>query len=136
MTHQATAAAARHAAYIKRLRTSMRRALQATKARETKRAAKGRPAVAVTVTLDQIMAKLEANAYACALTGLEFWNDDADQFGPTMPSIDLISCDGSYDDANTRVVVYGITACRGRGSDDDLYHIAEALLARKRSRRG
>ena len=82
----------------------------------------------VTITLDQVLAKLKANDYRCALTGLEFWMDEADQYGPSMPSLDRSDPDGDYSDANVRVVLYGVNALRGRGSAADMYRIAAALM--------
>jgi len=76
------------------------------------------------------MTKLRNSNYCCALTGLPFWTDDADRFGPTMPSLDRIDCDGDYSDANVRVVLLGVNSLRGRGSETDMFRIAEALTAR------
>ncbi len=91
----------------------MRRAIGDAKIREQKKAAKGKRPAAVTITLDQVMAKLKAEDYRCALTGLEFWMDEADQYGPSMPSIDRIDPDGDYSDNNVRVVLYGANGLRG-----------------------
>lgn len=114
--------------YLARLRSSMRRAIGDAKIREQNKAAKGGRSAAVTITLDRVMAKLAVNNYCCALTGLEFWLDEADRYGPNMPSIDRIDPDGEYSDANVRVVLYGVNGLRGRGSDADIYRIAAALI--------
>ncbi|HTV46231.1 MAG TPA: hypothetical protein VMF05_13040 [Stellaceae bacterium] len=123
-----------HPDYLARLRTSMRRAIGDAKIREQTKVAKGGRSAAVTITLDQVMTKLKADNYCCALTGLEFWTDDADRYGPTMPSLDRIDPDGDYSDGNIRVVLYGVNGLRGRGSDADMYRIAAALIHRERRR--
>ena len=69
-----------------RLRSSMRGAINFAARRQAIKATKGRSTVNVTVTLQQLMTKLRNSNYCCALTGLPFWTDDADRFGPTMPS--------------------------------------------------
>ena len=113
-----------------RLRASMRGAINFAIRRQAIKAAKGRNTVNVTVTVEQLMTKLRNSNYCCALTGLPFWTDDADRFGPTMPSLDRIDCDGDYSDANVRVVLLGVNSLRGRGSETDMFRIAEALTAR------
>jgi hypothetical protein len=110
-----------------RLRKSMGTAIRDARSREAKKAARGLKAANVSVTLDQIMAKLRDNNYRCAVSGLSFWNDDADRYGPTMPSIDRIDPSGDYSDDNTRVVLYGVNSLRGRGSDADMIRIAKAI---------
>lgn len=118
-----------------RLRASMRGAINFAARRQAVKAAKGRPVVKVTVTVEQLMQKLRQNNYCCALTGLPFWTDDADRFGPTMPSLDRINCDGDYSDRNVRVVLLGVNSLRGRGSDADMYRVAKALAAKSPLRR-
>jgi hypothetical protein len=108
----------------------MRSAIRDARSREAKKAAKGKIPALVTVTLDQIMAKLQHNDYRCAVSGLPFWQDDADQYGPTMPSIDRIDPSGDYSDGNTRVILYGVNALRGRGSEADMIRIATAIVDR------
>jgi hypothetical protein len=115
---------------LARLRRSMRSAIRDARSREAKKAAKGLTPAQVTVTLDQIMAKLKQNDYRCAVSGLPFWQDDADRYGPTMPSIDRIDPSGNYSDCNTRVTLYGVNALRGRGSDADMIRIAKAIAER------
>jgi hypothetical protein len=117
--------------YIARLHQSMAGALRFAQIREARKAAKGRPSVAVTVKLEQLMEKLRANEYRCALTGLEFYSDAGGSYGPTRPSIDRIVPKGDYSDENTRVVLFGINGLRGEGSDADMYRIAEALCRRR-----
>jgi hypothetical protein len=111
----------------RKLRGSLRCAINDARRREAKKA---EPAE-VDLTLDQMMAKLARSDFRCALTGLPFWFDDADRFGPSCPSIDRIEPDGPYNDRNTRVVLLGVNSGRGRGSDADMYRIAGALLAHR-----
>ena len=116
-------------AYVRRLRASMRGAIAFARRRQEKRAAQGKPVVAVTVTLDELMAKLAAHDYCCAISGLPFYTDDADRFGPSCPSLDRINADGDYSNENVRVVYLGINGLRGRGSDADVLRIARAIVA-------
>jgi len=108
----------------------MRSAISLARARQTKRAAQGKPAVAVTITLDELMAKLAKHGYCCAISGLPFYEDAADRFGPSCPSLDRIDVDGAYSNENLRVVYLGINSLRGRGSDADVLRIARAIVAK------
>jgi len=101
--------------------------IRTAKQRQKKAAEKGKPTVAVELTAAQLRAKLAVNNYRCALTGLKFWDDDGGSYGPTWPSLDRIVHRGPYNDENTRVVLLGINALRGEGSDKDEYRIAKAL---------
>ncbi|EDZ98948.1 hypothetical protein BH160DRAFT_5745 [Burkholderia sp. H160] len=120
------------AEYIRHLRVSMRGAISLARARQAKRAAEGKRAVAVTVTVAELMTKLAAQDYRCAISGLPFYTDDADRFGPACPSLDRINADGDYSDENVRVVYLGINSLRGRGSDADVLRIASAIVANER----
>ena len=102
-------------------------ALRFARRREEKKRAEGRPFVAVTVTLEELMEKLRANEYRCALSGLEFYSGGGGSYGPTRPSIDRIVPKGDYSNENTRVLLIGVNGLRGEGSDADVYRIAEAL---------
>jgi hypothetical protein len=88
----------------RKLTASISSSIGNARRRQERLAAKGRSPVAVTITVEQLMAKLRANNYRCAATGLPFWQDDADRFGPSCPSIDRLDVDGPYSDENTRVV--------------------------------
>ncbi|MGF6538914.1 hypothetical protein [Paraburkholderia youngii] len=121
------------AEYIRHLRVSMRGAIGLARARQAKRAAEGKRAVAVTVTVAELMTKLAAQDYRCAISGLPFYVDDADRFGPACPSLDRIDQDGDYSDANLRIVYLGINSLRGRGSDADVFRIARAIVGRART---
>jgi hypothetical protein len=79
------------------------------------------------------MTKLAAQDYRCAISGLPFYVDDADRFGPACPSLDRIDQDGDYSDANLRIVYLGINSLRGRGSDADVLRIARAIVGRART---
>ena len=94
--------------------------------RELKKGAKGGHCANVTVTIDQVMAKLEANNWCCAVSGLPFWSC-GQKFGPTIPSIDRIDPNGDYSDCNIRITLLGVNALRGCGSDADMRRIAAAI---------
>lgn len=119
------------ATYIARLRRSMAGAINLARRRQALRAAQGRPAVAVTVTLEELMAKLGENGYRCAVTGLPFYEDEAaGSFGPSRPSLDRIETGGDYSAGNVRVVYLGVNSLRGCGSDADMLRIARAIVKR------
>src|SRR5690348_2224379 len=103
--------------YRAKLTQSMRGAIRFAQRRQAAKAVKGYLTVAVSVTLDQLMEKLRADDYRCALTGLEFYVDDGGSYGPTRPSIDRINPKGPYSNKNTRVVLLGVNGLRGEGSD-------------------
>src|SRR5690242_16790405 len=87
--------------YIRKLKTWCRsRAIPLAVRREAKKAAKGKRAALITVTPEQLLRKLVAGDYRCALTGLEFWTDDGGSFGPTCPSLDRLTPKGDYSDEN------------------------------------
>jgi hypothetical protein len=88
-------------------RSWTRSAISAAKKRQV---ALGERGVAITITSDELMAKLRAANYRCASSGVEFRRDPFGSFGPTLPSIDRIDPDGPYSDNNTRVVCL---RCRG-----------------------
>jgi hypothetical protein len=106
-------------------------AVNLTRRRQALRAEQGRPAVVVTVTVDELMAKLAENGYCCALTGLPFYEDESGgSFGPSRPSLDRIETDGDYSADNVRVVYRGVNGLRGCGSDADVLRIARAIVER------
>jgi hypothetical protein len=118
--------------YVGKLEKWCPDAIALAKRREAERANKGKPPATITLTVDQLLVKLKANDYRCALTGLEFWTDDGGSYGPTCPSIDRIYAKGDYTDENTRIVLLGVNSMRGEGSDADLYRIAKSLIQHDR----
>jgi hypothetical protein len=131
VTRRAAAHQAGRTAYLHKLRISMRGAIALARMRQAKRAADGRTAVAVTVKVDELMAKLAENNYCCAVSGLPFYADESNgSFGPSRPSLDRIDADGEYSAENVRVVYLGINGLRGRGSDADVLRIAQAIVAK------
>jgi hypothetical protein len=124
--------AVKRLAYIDALRKSMARAIALARRRQAERAAQGKPAAAVTVTVEELMAKLAENGYRCAVTGLPFYVDDAvGSFGPSRPSLDRIEVGGDYSARNVRVVYLGVNSLRGCGSDADMRRIARAIVDRE-----
>jgi hypothetical protein len=87
--------------------------------------------VAVTVTIGELMAKLAAQNFSCAITGLPFYVDDATKsFGPSRPSLDRIKVGGDYSAENLRIVLLGVNSLRGCGSDADMLRMARAIVNR------
>jgi len=122
-----TPAEIEHAAYVAKLRASMARAIVGARKRQEGRATP----VAVTVTVPELMAKLAEQNYRCAVTGLPFYVDDsAGSFGPSRPSLDRIEVGGDYSAENLRIVLLGVNALRGAGSDADMVRIARAIVGR------
>lgn len=114
--------------YRKRVRHSCVAGIRRAQDRKVQR---GTPAL-VDLTSRPIVGLLERHDYRCELTGLGFWQDESDRFGPTMPTIDRKETDGPYSLGNVRIVLHGVSSLRGRGSDQDMYRIASALLASRR----
>ena len=118
-------------AYIARLRTSMGNAIGLARRRQAERAAQGKLAAKVSITLDEAMTLLAENGYHCALTGLPFYEDEATgSFGLSRPSLDRIEAGGDYSAGNVRVVYLGVNSLRGCGSDADMLRIASAIVER------
>lgn len=69
----------------------------------------------------------------CELTGIAFVPAFNRQ-GPSMfsPSIDKIIPSLGYVEGNCRFVLWAVNAMKGRGTDSDMYRIAETLLLRKK----
>jgi hypothetical protein len=119
------------AQYLKRLTISMKGAIRFA---ERRQAIKALP-VPVTLTLEQAMKILRRQAYRCALTGLEFWSGTPGRSSaPRSPTLDRVKHGGPYSAGNVRVILFGVNSLRGNGSDEGMYEIARALLAKaKRS---
>jgi hypothetical protein len=81
-----------------------------------------------TLTPDEAEAIVERQGYRCALTGLQFWSGTAGSHKPRRPSKDRINPEGPYTAKNVRIVLYGVNALRGSGTDAEMYEIAKALL--------
>jgi hypothetical protein len=118
-----------------KLRRSLAKSIKDHERRQARRAAKGRPRVAVTVTVHELMAMVRAADWRCALSRLPFWSGDGGTYGPTIPSMDRIEPEGPYSAENVRVVLLGVNSLKGSGSDGQMYRIAAALLAARRQRR-
>lgn len=111
------------AVYLARLRRSMGRAIRDARRRQGKRAKPAR----VDLTTKQAMRILARQDYRCALTGLRFWSTP-ERFGPTIPSIDRIDARAGYTEGNVRIVLLGVNALRGCGTDAEMLRIARALI--------
>ena len=98
--------------------------------------AKGRSAEfdAQTMTSAEVDTLLERQKYKCALTGLKFWTGGGSCRGhhPRSPTKDRLDTDGPYTLANVRIVLGVVNSMRGRGTDEEMYEIAEALLVTRR----
>jgi len=70
----------------------------------------------------------------CALTGLPFKFGSQTLF-PFTVSIDRINSNLGYIQSNCRFVLFAVNSLRGSGSDDEMYQIAEALLAYRDQKR-
>lgn len=119
------------AIYRARLVRSVKGMIRFAERRQAVRETKGKAGVAVTITEQQAEALLAKAGYCCALTGLRFWTDTGlHSYGPMSPTFDRIEHAGPYSQANLRVVLSGVNAMRGSGSDADMYRIAGALVLR------
>jgi hypothetical protein len=122
---EAVAAVTHPLTYERRLLRAMRNGIRDALARESKKAHPAR----VDITVEQMTEMLREQGNRCALTGLPFWSDENQRpYGPMAPSIDRIDPDGDYTLDNVRVVLYGVNAMRGRGTNGDMYRIAQALI--------
>lgn len=66
----------------------------------------------------------------CPMTGLPF--DINNRFVlPFSPSIDRIDPNKGYLKSNCRVILMGVNALKGGGTDDDVYEIAENLIKKR-----
>jgi hypothetical protein len=88
-----------------------------------------------TLTPDEAEAVVERQGYRCALTGLKFWSGTTGSrkgcADARSPSRDRINPQGPYTADNVRIVLYGVNALRGNGTDEEVYEIAAALLAHR-----
>lgn len=82
-----------------------------------------------TLTAAETVEILERQNYRCALTGLEFWSGTLGSHKPRRPTKDRIKADGPYTADNVRIVLFGVNALRGSGTDAEMYEVAAALLA-------
>ena len=79
------------------------------------------------LTLDWI---LERWTGCCELTGLPF-RLDVIKRDLYSPSIDRINSTQGYTQSNCRLVLWAINMFKSNGSDDDIYTIAQALMAQR-----
>jgi hypothetical protein len=74
------------------------------------------------------MVGLRPHDYCCALSGLPFWSGDGGTYGPTIPTLGRLNNDRDCSDENIRIVCLDFNSLRGRGSDDQMYRMAKALV--------
>lgn len=120
------------AAYRKRVRASVKASLRWI-AYDFKKKNRLELLAQSTLTDAETVEILERQNYRCALTGLEFWSGSKGSFKPRSPSKDRIRADGPYTADNVRIVLYGVNALRGNGTDDEMYEVAAALLAQRKA---
>ena len=66
----------------------------------------------------------------CAITGLPFQTNAKNGPWPFSPSIDQIKPGLGYTKDNARFILWGANALKGAGTDEDMYKIARAIVAR------
>ncbi len=116
------------------LRASVRNAIAGAKRRQAERITEGKPPVEVSITLSEAMQLLAQQNYCCAISGEPFFDDSSGtSFGPARPSFDRIERAGPYSVGNIRVVLLGVNALRGCGTDEDMLRIARAIVERNPS---
>jgi len=76
-----------------------------------------------TLTPEWVERKYKAG---CAVTGIAFRMGEG-ILGPFSPSIDRINPDKGYTPRNCRMVLYGVNALKGTGTDEDMKTIAQAI---------
>jgi hypothetical protein len=119
--------------YHRRLRASVKGMIRFAERRQLANVRQGKERVAVTISEEEAIEKLRLQGYQCALTHLPFWTDEGQRsFGPMSPSFDRIKHAGPYSRANIRIILSGVNALRGSGSDRDMYRIAAALVNKAR----
>ncbi len=96
------------------------------------RCALARHATENPATLDDLMALWNQQDGKCALSSIQMtWAQG--KILPTSITLDRISHDDGYSIENIRLVCHAINSFRGRMTDDEMFDMAEALIAyRKR----
>lgn len=69
----------------------------------------------------------------CSITNIPFVVGDGAGPAPFSPTIDRIDASKGYTPDNSRFILMGVNALKGRGTDADMYVIAEAIVAAKSS---
>lgn len=79
-------------------------------------------------SLDDLMAKFEAQEGCCAVTGIKMtWAQG--KVLSTSISLDRIDPDGGYSADNLRLVCQAVNAFKGRMTDDEMFNMALAIVA-------
>lgn len=76
-------------------------------------------------TLDANWAKANYTG-CCALTGIKF--DTKSKITPFSATIDRINNKKGYTEENSRIILFGVNALKGTGTDEDVLKIAKALV--------
>lgn len=106
--------------------------------KEGRRRAKRRK-VAFTVTVDELLQKLDAQAYRCAVSGVAFdlTSKGANQSAfrhPYRPSLDRIRAGGPYAAKNVRIVCCAVNIAMNEWGYETLIEIAQGVVRRNASR--
>jgi len=78
---------------------------------------------------DWYMKKLEKGI--CEITKIPFVYT-SDRMSPRHPSVDRIDSSKGYTEDNCRMILWCINSFKGNGSDKEMYHIAKAIIDKKR----
>lgn len=79
-------------------------------------------------TIDDLMAKFEAQHGRCALTGIVMtWGKG--KVMPTSISLDRIDPNEGYSSENLRLICHAVNAFKGQMTDDEMFNMALSLIA-------
>lgn len=80
------------------------------------------------VSLDELMEMFGKQEGKCAVSGLTMtWRQG--EIKPTSITIDRIDPDKGYELSNVRLVCYAVNMLKGRGTDEDMFEIALAVVS-------
>lgn len=92
-----------------------------------KLALKRRPTVRP-ITVNELMEMWRDQGGKCAISGVDMtWHQG--KTNPSSLSIDRINCKKGYERGNIRLVCYQVNVFRNRWSDEQMFEMAEAIIA-------